>query len=196
MCTCASSSRFQKANLRPALHSTSVTGRRSIGLSLPVRRTHAIAIVHDGQVVAERYADGFDIDTPVHGWSATKSVNNGLPGSSYAKGSSRWTIRRRGRLLHRPPEEGFVQVVAAALAGHAVHVLVERGNAPVTGSPHPEAIGLTRISGAVFGPQERSHPGGVAGRQELGARLGTHKEDVSPGEMQKRVRKMFWPRQW
>jgi CubicO group peptidase (beta-lactamase class C family) len=46
----------------------------------PVRRTHAVVVVHQGRVVAERYADGFGVDTPVHGWSATKSVNNALLG--------------------------------------------------------------------------------------------------------------------
>jgi CubicO group peptidase (beta-lactamase class C family) len=46
----------------------------------PVKRTHAIVIVHDGRVVAERYAKGFGVDTPLHGWSATKSVNNALLG--------------------------------------------------------------------------------------------------------------------
>lgn len=46
----------------------------------PVRRAHAVVIVHEGRVVAERYADGFGVDTPVHGWSATKSVNNALLG--------------------------------------------------------------------------------------------------------------------
>jgi CubicO group peptidase (beta-lactamase class C family) len=46
----------------------------------PVRNTHAIVVVHDGRVIAERYAPGFGIDTPVHGWSATKSVINALLG--------------------------------------------------------------------------------------------------------------------
>ena len=46
----------------------------------PRKRTHAVVIVHDGRVVAERYAPGFGVDTPVHGWSATKSVNNALLG--------------------------------------------------------------------------------------------------------------------
>jgi CubicO group peptidase (beta-lactamase class C family) len=45
-----------------------------------VRRTHAVVIVHDGRVVAERYAPGFEVETPVHGWSATKSVINALVG--------------------------------------------------------------------------------------------------------------------
>ena len=46
----------------------------------PLKRTHAIVVVHRGRIVAERYAAGFGVDTPVHGWSATKSVNNALLG--------------------------------------------------------------------------------------------------------------------
>ncbi|HEX2440552.1 MAG TPA: serine hydrolase [Methylomirabilota bacterium] len=45
-----------------------------------VRRTHAIVVAHNGRLVAERYAPGFGIDTPLHGWSATKSINNALLG--------------------------------------------------------------------------------------------------------------------
>jgi CubicO group peptidase (beta-lactamase class C family) len=59
----------------------------------PVRRTHAVVIVHDGRVVAERYADGVGIDTPVHGWSATKSVNNALLG----------VLARQGKLKMEDP---------------------------------------------------------------------------------------------
>ena len=55
----------------------------------PVRRTHAVVIVHDGRVVAERYAPGFGVDTPVHGWSATKSVNNALLGILVGQGKLR-----------------------------------------------------------------------------------------------------------
>jgi CubicO group peptidase (beta-lactamase class C family) len=56
---------------------------------VPTRRTHAIVVVHDGRVVAERYAPGFGVETPVHGWSATKSVNNALLGILVRQGKLR-----------------------------------------------------------------------------------------------------------
>ncbi|WP_428668965.1 serine hydrolase domain-containing protein [Reyranella sp.] len=46
----------------------------------PLRQTKAIVVVHNGRVIAERYAPGYTMDTPLPGWSATKSVTNALLG--------------------------------------------------------------------------------------------------------------------
>ncbi len=44
------------------------------------RRTKAVVVVKDGHVVAERYANGYGIDTQVLGFSITKSVISALTG--------------------------------------------------------------------------------------------------------------------
>jgi CubicO group peptidase (beta-lactamase class C family) len=42
--------------------------------------TRAIVVVYKGKIIAERYAPGFDKDSPLLGWSMTKSVTNALVG--------------------------------------------------------------------------------------------------------------------
>jgi len=51
------------------------------------RHTRAIVVMKDGRVVAERYADGVGIDTPLLGFSATKSVMSALAGILVRKGA-------------------------------------------------------------------------------------------------------------
>lgn len=46
----------------------------------PHRQVKAAVIVHDGKVIAERYAPGYGIATPILGFSMTKSVTNALVG--------------------------------------------------------------------------------------------------------------------
>jgi CubicO group peptidase (beta-lactamase class C family) len=46
----------------------------------PFRRTAAVLILHDGRIIAERYAPGYGVDTPILGFSLTKSVMNALTG--------------------------------------------------------------------------------------------------------------------
>jgi CubicO group peptidase (beta-lactamase class C family) len=46
----------------------------------PYRRTKAFIVAHQGRIVAERYAPGYGIDTPILGWSIAKSVIDALLG--------------------------------------------------------------------------------------------------------------------
>ena len=53
----------------------------------PLRHTKAVVVVKNGHIVAERYADGYGIGTPVLGFSATKSVISALTGILVRQGT-------------------------------------------------------------------------------------------------------------
>jgi CubicO group peptidase (beta-lactamase class C family) len=59
----------------------------------PARGTKAVVVLHDGRVVAERYAPGYGPDTPMLSWSMNKSVVNALVG----------VLVRQGRLAVGAP---------------------------------------------------------------------------------------------
>ena len=59
----------------------------------PRRHTHAVVVMQRERIVAERYADGIGVDTPLAGWSATKSATNALLG----------VLVRQGRLDMNAP---------------------------------------------------------------------------------------------
>jgi CubicO group peptidase (beta-lactamase class C family) len=46
----------------------------------PLRHTKAVVVVKDSHIIAERYAPGYGVDTPILGYSATKSVISALTG--------------------------------------------------------------------------------------------------------------------
>src|SRR6056297_2130641 len=50
------------------------------------RNTLAAVVLHDGRLVAERYAEGIGPVTPLHGWSMTKSVIATLAGAMVQRG--------------------------------------------------------------------------------------------------------------
>ncbi|MEX0835724.1 MAG: serine hydrolase, partial [Nitriliruptor sp.] len=45
-----------------------------------LRNTRAVVVVRDGELIAERYGEGFTADTPLLGWSMGKSIANGIVG--------------------------------------------------------------------------------------------------------------------
>lgn len=45
-----------------------------------LRRTRAVIIVHNGNIIAERYAEGYDANAMLMGWSMSKSITNALVG--------------------------------------------------------------------------------------------------------------------
>jgi CubicO group peptidase (beta-lactamase class C family) len=68
-----------------------------------LRRTHAVVVVQDGQIVAERYARDVAADTPLPGWSMAKSVLSALVGILVQDG--RLSLDARELLLHwRAPD--------------------------------------------------------------------------------------------
>ncbi len=50
-------------------------------------RTRAIIVVHEGRLIAERYADGFDAAARFPGWSIAKSITHAMVGVLVAEGA-------------------------------------------------------------------------------------------------------------
>jgi CubicO group peptidase (beta-lactamase class C family) len=48
--------------------------------------THAVVVVYDGKLIAEKYADGLNYNSPMMGWSMTKSVTNSMVGMLVKEG--------------------------------------------------------------------------------------------------------------
>ncbi|MBO6716861.1 MAG: serine hydrolase [Rhizobiaceae bacterium] len=46
----------------------------------------AVVVVHNGRIIGERYGEGFGPETPLLGWSMTKSVNAAIIGAAVADG--------------------------------------------------------------------------------------------------------------
>lgn len=68
-----------------------------------LRRTRAVVVVHEGKLVAERYAPGIGPDTPLPGWSMAKSALSALVGAAVRDG--KLSLDRRTLLEEWPPED-------------------------------------------------------------------------------------------
>lgn len=51
-----------------------------------LRRTRSVIVVHKGNILAERYAPGFDEESLFNGWSMSKSITNALVGILVGQG--------------------------------------------------------------------------------------------------------------
>ena len=77
---------FEWPVVSPSTHFDSVLLARAITQAFEdttaaqLKRTRAALVVYDGQIVMEKYAYGFTKETPLLGWSMTKSVTNAMVG--------------------------------------------------------------------------------------------------------------------
>jgi hypothetical protein len=55
----------------------------------PIKNVKAVVVVKDGRVIAERYAEGFGVDTPLLSYSVAKSITNALLGILVRQGRLR-----------------------------------------------------------------------------------------------------------
>ncbi len=54
--------------------------KNAFGTEPPRNGTRALIVIRDGQIVAEKYADGYDAETRLLSWSMAKSMTNALVG--------------------------------------------------------------------------------------------------------------------
>ena len=127
---------------------------------IPTRRTRAIVVVHDGEIVAERYATGYGRDSALAGWSMTKSAVNALVGVLVRDGKlaldaplevPEWSAPDDARraitlrqLLHMSSGLRFSESYGNPL-GDVLWMLSARGAARLpraSGSPPPTAVVL------------------------------------------------------
>ncbi|WP_456460625.1 serine hydrolase domain-containing protein [Lutibacter sp.] len=50
------------------------------------KKTRAVVVIYKDQIIAEKYAEGFDKNTPILGWSMTKSITSAVLGVLEKKG--------------------------------------------------------------------------------------------------------------
>lgn len=91
----------------------------------------AILVVHDGRLLAERYADGFGPATPQLGWSMTKSVMAGLIGILVKDGKLDLT-RPVGAVMRWPDGDARAKITIADLMAMSSGLRFNEGSSAVS----------------------------------------------------------------
>lgn len=116
-----------------------------------LRRTRAVIVLYDGQIIAERYADGFDKNSLLIGWSMTKSLTNAVVGLLVHEGKlkldapapvSRWEHDARSMItLHHllQASSGLEWVEDYGSPGHATNMLFKKKDAGLYAAATPAA---------------------------------------------------------
>lgn len=76
-------------------------------------RTRAVVVVHDGKIIAERYAPGFTPETPLLGWSMSKSILSALIGIGVGQG--KLGLADRGLLPEWAPPDPRAEITVDQL---------------------------------------------------------------------------------
>lgn len=69
------------------------------------RHTKAVVILHKGQIIAERYAEGVDENTPLIGWSMSKSITGLTTGLMVGDGTLDPAAPAAVALWHEAPDD-------------------------------------------------------------------------------------------
>lgn len=77
---CTDSASQTSQDVRPRSMDQAIDHLFDPGRAQLTGETHALVVMQDGKIVAERYADGFAADTPMPSWSLAKTVTGLLAG--------------------------------------------------------------------------------------------------------------------
>jgi len=67
-------------SLLPSFDQNKLNKAIAVAFQDPLENTRAVVVLKNGQLIGEQYADGFDKDTPILGWSMAKSITSALVG--------------------------------------------------------------------------------------------------------------------
>lgn len=129
------------------------------------RSTKAVVVMHAGKLIAERYAQGYDPDTPIWGHSLTKSVTSALIGILVQQGKLR--IKERAPLAAwRAPDNPHYGITVDQLLRMTSGLPFDETNSPLNPANRMWFLERDMAGFAARWPLEHP-PGGTWGYSNL-----------------------------